>query len=148
MNPRANSSAEIDALPTTPVIARTYSWGLGGYVGGLLMANISDGTISKMVYYGYDGSGNVNSLVDTTDNLVGFYDYNNFGEITDRKLLFWGCCGRRGANLVEQSYRLYFWSKLHRPFNTKLVSKHCKIGTPGTVCDGHFHCPACRKANE
>jgi len=36
---------------------------------------------AQTVYYGYDGNGNVNTLVDTSGNTVGYYDYDPFGNL-------------------------------------------------------------------
>ncbi|MFH0797196.1 MAG: hypothetical protein V2A65_09110 [Candidatus Omnitrophota bacterium] len=46
---------------------------------------LSDDTTWKITYYLYDGLGNVRQLVDKKGSVMGSYDYEPFGLITDWK---------------------------------------------------------------
>lgn len=61
------------------LLIREYTWGInyGGGIGGLLNLRQSG---SDYVYL-YDGKGNVNTLIDNLQNIVGNYRYDPFGNV-------------------------------------------------------------------
>jgi RHS repeat-associated protein len=87
-----NLIAELDVLPATPKIVRTYAWGLGvdggsGGVGGLILETLHTDTTLTPYHVGYDGNGNVTTLAqcktrgDPADGkLAAVYEYGPFGE--------------------------------------------------------------------
>ncbi|MBL7047941.1 MAG: hypothetical protein ISR96_00225 [Nitrospira sp.] len=60
-------------------VTRSYTWGLdmAGGIGGLLNMNEN----GENYYYHYDGSGNVNTITNSSENIAASYSYDIFGKV-------------------------------------------------------------------
>lgn len=103
--------AEWDTTLTTPVLLRTYHWGVdmsgtmegAGGVGGLLaMVDHTAAGGPKTYHYVYDGNGNVVALFDRAANTVAAeYEYGPFGE------------GLRASGSIIETNPFRFSTKYH-----------------------------------
>lgn len=93
-------------------VLREYTWGLnlGGGIGGLL--NLKQG--GQNYAYLYDGKGNVEALLDTTESVVAAYRYDPFGVLLAKTGSFeqpYGFSTKRynaPVGMVQYEFRNYF----------------------------------------
>ncbi|HCN28430.1 MAG TPA: hypothetical protein DIT64_06600 [Verrucomicrobiales bacterium] len=80
---------EFELINGTPVMRRTYAWGLdvsgsthaSGGIGGLVLQTIHTGATRAHYHVASDGHGNVTALIDANGGVAAAYEYDPFGQL-------------------------------------------------------------------
>ncbi len=111
-------------------VVREYTWGLnlGGGIGGLLNLRQGENNYS----YLYDGKGNVMSLIDSSQNIVASYRYDEFGKLLKKVGTLDQSFGFSTKQYDQQTGFLYYGYRFNSPFLGHWITRD-PIGERGGI---------------